>query len=69
MSERQITHLRCTACKDTVGIVNENGTHYVVCHCTHDDGEIDRLPVSQLPFVLPSRWEYAENGVTTGELA
>lgn len=56
--ETGIEHLRCTACEDSVGIIMENGQHYAVCHCTHDNGEIDRMKLGELTFLHPSRWEY-----------
>lgn len=56
--ESGIEHLRCTTCADRVGIVKEDGQQYAVCHCTYDDGTLDRMKLDSLEYLRPTRWEY-----------
>ena len=34
----------------------------VVCHCSHDDGPIDAVPLINSMAILPEPWEYVANG-------
>lgn len=61
-------HLRCNQCNTNPTIaLDDNGTEFIVCHCTHVDGTIEPVPLEML-FERPDVWEwYRQAGGDAGD--
>ena len=58
----EVEHLVCTRCDDNPTIAMRDDRAEVVCHCSHDDGPIDAVPLINSMAILPEPWEYVANG-------
>lgn len=57
----KIAHLFCYGCRDNPSLALVQGNEVLVCHCTHDDGDLDPLPVHGFDS-LPEQWKFVEEG-------
>ena len=55
-------HLRCKVCGYNPTItLDDNGTEFIICHCTHDDGMLEPVKLEML-FDRPEPWDWVKQG-------
>ena len=55
--EAAVEDLVCTACDTNPTIARRDGRATIVCHCSHDDGPLNGVPLNSMAL-LPDPWEY-----------
>lgn len=63
-SHTAIQHLKCRGCNSNPSYALMNGKGRLVCHCTHDDGDLEPYPVHGFAE-QPDRWEFQQAKLVT----
>jgi len=53
----ELPHLYCRGCDDNPLVALLDGNEVLVCHCTHDDGPFDLVPIHGFE-TLPDDWRF-----------
>lgn len=57
----RVAHLFCYNCRDNPSLALINGEETLVCHCTHDDGELAPVKVHSFDS-YPEPWKFVKEG-------